>query len=82
MTIESSTRIRATRSARDRDLMAAEARRFSTPRGRGDGHRNSVAAITANADWEQNDRHNDYVPDGEPELAFQILDSRVNDGRL
>src|SRR6266853_1556523 len=49
---------------------------------RSDGHRNGGCGYYCDANREQDDRHDDYGPDSEQELPFQILDSVVNDRRL
>src|SRR6266853_6637643 len=49
---------------------------------RSDGHWNGGCGNYRDANREQDDRHDDYGPDSEQELPFQILDSLVNDRRL
>src|SRR3954462_12376876 len=49
---------------------------------RSDGHWNCGCGNYCDANREQDDRHDDYGPDSQQELPFQILDSLVNDRRL
>src|SRR5260370_26057632 len=67
---------------RDRDLMKRNPGSVQHAQRRSDGHRDGGCGDYCDTNREQDDRHYDYGPYGEQELAFKILDSLANDRRL